>query len=131
MHEPQLASPHASAQWHLPGVQRLILAWVVYGQPWYTQCQPRTGRLRLRAGVDPASRQALWAILLASKAQRALLLTTYAPLPLLCSQDDAARFLYITLAVSAESFIDTDRYYTVNMFWVRLLRRYIQMNATH
>ena len=31
------------------------------------------------AGVDPASRQALWAILLASKAQRALLLTTCAP----------------------------------------------------
>ena len=29
--------------------------------------------------MDPASRQALWAILLASKAQRALLLTTCAP----------------------------------------------------
>ncbi len=29
------------------------------------------------AGVDPASRQALWAILLASKARRALLLTTH------------------------------------------------------
>lgn len=29
------------------------------------------------SGVDPASRQALWAILLASKAQRALLLTTH------------------------------------------------------
>ena len=83
-----------------------------YGQPWYTQCQLRTGAHKLWAGVDPASRQALWAILLASKAQRALLLTTYAPLPLLCFEDDAARFLYATLNVSL---------YTL---CVRLLRRY-------